>query len=106
MRYHLISVLSLITTAAVLLACHAKPISQRWDNMHRKHSRNTVPENWESLGHPPTGTTIRLCIALKPDRETALIDAIYEVSDPDHPKHVFSNTPYITYILTSDAIPV
>ena len=88
MRYHAISVLSLIAIAAVPLAFHAKPTSRPWDNMNTKHSLKTVPENWESLGHPPTGTTINLYVALKPDRETALIDALHEVSDPGHPKHV------------------
>jgi tripeptidyl-peptidase-1 len=42
------------------------------------------------LGHPPDGATIDLHIALKPDRETALIDALQEVSQPRHPKHVLS----------------
>ena len=33
-------------------------------------------------------STIDLHIALKPDRENALIEALYEVSDPMLPKHV------------------
>ena len=56
--------------------------------MQTKHSWNTVPENWESSGHPPSGTTIDLYIALRPHRENALIDVLYEVSEPTHPRHV------------------
>ncbi|KAH9012356.1 hypothetical protein EDB85DRAFT_2281273 [Lactarius pseudohatsudake] len=36
---------------------------------------------------------IDLCIALKPYRENALIDALNEISDPRHPRHVFSTMP-------------
>jgi tripeptidyl-peptidase-1 len=82
-------------------------VTQRWDNMHTKHSWDTVPESWESLGHPPAGTTINLHVALKPVRESALIDALYEVSDPGHSKHVrvLSTTPSLTHVLTSAAVP-
>ncbi|KAH9062451.1 subtilisin-like protein [Lactarius vividus] len=55
--------------------------------MHIKHSWNAVPRNWESLGHPPSGTTIDLYMALKPQRENALVDALYEVSEPGHPRY-------------------
>ncbi|KAH9164296.1 subtilisin-like protein [Lactarius sanguifluus] len=55
--------------------------------MHVKHSWNAVPRNWESLGHPPSGTTIDLYIALKPQRENAVVDALYEVSEPGHPRY-------------------
>ncbi|KAH8984521.1 hypothetical protein EDB92DRAFT_1886616 [Lactarius akahatsu] len=61
MRYHLISALS--------------------------HSWNAVPENWESLGNPLSGTTIDLYVALKAHRENALIDTLYQVSDPNHPRY-------------------
>ncbi|KAH8983953.1 subtilisin-like protein [Lactarius hatsudake] len=64
--------------------------TSRWDHMRSKHSWKTIPENWESLGLPPADTMIDLNIALKPYRENALIDALNEVSDPRHPRHVFS----------------
>ncbi|KAH8985707.1 subtilisin-like protein [Lactarius akahatsu] len=78
MRYHCIVVLSVIATD--FLASFAKPLSP-WDDIHIKHSWNAVPTNWASLGRPPSGTTIDLYIALKPNREDALIDALYEVAD-------------------------
>ncbi|KAH9166721.1 subtilisin-like protein [Lactarius sanguifluus] len=59
-----------------------------WNVMHTKHRWNAIPGKWESIGQPPVGTTIDLRIALKPHREHALADAIYEVSNPNHPKHV------------------
>ncbi|KAH9165153.1 subtilisin-like protein [Lactarius sanguifluus] len=37
---------------------------------------------------PSAGTTIDLYIALNPRHENALVDALYEVSDPKHPRHV------------------
>ncbi|KAF8258987.1 subtilisin-like protein [Lactarius quietus] len=43
--------------------------------------------NWESLGPPPVGTTINLHIFLKLHHENALIDALYEVSNPEHVKY-------------------
>ncbi|KAH9174030.1 subtilisin-like protein [Lactarius sanguifluus] len=59
-----------------------------WDNMRVKHTWSAVPANWETLGCPSAGTTIDLYIALNPHQESALIDALYEVSDPKHPRHV------------------
>ncbi|KAH9005635.1 subtilisin-like protein [Lactarius hatsudake] len=85
MRYHCISLLSALATS--LLGGLAKPLSPPWDNMHIKHSWHAVPRNWESLGHPPSGTTIDLYIALKPQRENALVDALHEVSEPGHPRY-------------------
>ncbi|KAH9016942.1 subtilisin-like protein [Lactarius pseudohatsudake] len=85
MRYNLISVISVL--AAILLDSLAKPFSPRWDDMRIKHSWNAVPENWESLGNPLSGTTIDLYVALKAHRENALIDTLYQVSDPNHPRY-------------------
>ncbi|KAH9015660.1 subtilisin-like protein [Lactarius pseudohatsudake] len=85
MRYHCIVVLSVI--AIDLLASFAKSLPPPWDDMHIKHSWNAVPTNWVSLGRPPSGTTIDLYIALKPHRENALINALYEVSEPGHPRY-------------------
>ncbi|KAH9037110.1 subtilisin-like protein [Lactarius pseudohatsudake] len=85
MHYHCISVLFVI--ALVLLGSLAKPLSPLWHDMHTKHSWNAVPKNWEALGHPPSGTTIDLYIALRPQRENAVVDALYEVSEPGHPRY-------------------
>ncbi|KAH9053651.1 subtilisin-like protein [Lactarius vividus] len=73
MHYHLLSVL--FTLAAVILGCLATP---RWDDLRTKHAWKAVPENWECLGLPPADTVINLHIALKPHRENALIEALYE----------------------------
>ncbi|SRR6266702_3837197 len=37
---------------------------------------------------PEVATSITHRIALKPNRENALVDAPYGDSDPDHPKHI------------------
>ncbi|KAI9435723.1 subtilisin-like protein [Lactarius indigo] len=58
-----------------------------WGVMRTKHACHAVPANWEVLGRPPAGTTVNLYIALKSRRESALIDALYEVSDPRNPKY-------------------
>ena len=82
---HWLSTLSVLATIPFTLA---SPIAPRWDDMQVKHAWNAVPKNWECQGHPPEGTTIDLRIALRPDRENALIDTLYEISDPDQPKCV------------------
>ncbi|KAF8491623.1 subtilisin-like protein [Russula emetica] len=80
-----LSLLSVTALAAPLGL--ATPLSPPWDDMRSKHSWGSIPEKWECQGHPPVGTTIDLRIALKPHRESALIDALYEVSDPNHSKY-------------------
>ena len=71
---------SVLATASLGLAT---PLSSL-GHMRVKHSWGSVPEKWEFQGHCHVGTTIDLSIALKPHRENALIDALYEVSDPTH----------------------
>ncbi|KAH9175812.1 subtilisin-like protein [Lactarius sanguifluus] len=65
----------------------ATPFASHWDDLRPKHTWNSVPENWQNLGHPPADTTIDLHIALKAKNENALIDALIEVSSPGHPRH-------------------
>ncbi|KAH9059566.1 subtilisin-like protein [Lactarius vividus] len=85
--YHCISVLSVLATS--LLGGLAKPLSLPWDDMHIrvKHSWNVVPKSWVAMGPPPPGTTIDLYIAVKPQHENALVDTLYEVSEPGHPRY-------------------
>ncbi|KAH9064052.1 subtilisin-like protein [Lactarius vividus] len=99
MHYLILSVL--FTLAAVTLGCLATP---RWDDLIVKHAWKAVPESWECLGLPPAGTVINLHIALKPHRENALVEALYEVSSPGHPKHVLSTTPLRTHEQVADLV--
>ncbi|KAH9167584.1 subtilisin-like protein [Lactarius sanguifluus] len=73
---------------SVLVCSFATPLASRWDGMEVKHAWNIVPKNWQSLGHPSNQTTIDLHLALKPHREDALVEALYEVSDPEHSRYV------------------
>ena len=82
-----LSVLPVAVLAAVPFGL-TTPLSPRWDDMRVKHEWGSIPEKWECQGHPPVGTTMNLRIALKPHRENALIDVLYEVSDPNHSKYV------------------
>ncbi|KAH9025403.1 subtilisin-like protein [Lactarius pseudohatsudake] len=85
MRYHWLYALSfLIATPLADVATPPAP----WGDVRVKHAWSSVPANWETLGCPSAGTTIDLYIALNPHQESALIDALYEVSDPKHPRHV------------------
>src|SRR6266702_716525 len=102
MRYYWLSVLSLLTAAT--LADFATPLVP-WDDMRVKHTWDAVPPNWESLGHPAAGTTIDLYIALQPHRESALIDALYEVSDPTHLRHDPLTAPPLVPLFTCAAAP-
>ncbi|KAH9018944.1 subtilisin-like protein [Lactarius pseudohatsudake] len=85
MRFHPLSVLSVLAFGP--LNGLATPFTSHWDDLRAKHTWNSVPENWNNLGHPPADTTIDLHIALKPKNENVLIDALIEVSSPGHPKH-------------------
>lgn len=80
--------LSMLSVLAAVPLGLATPTLPRWDDMRLKHSWDSIPEKWEYQGHPPAGMTIDLRIALKPHRENALIDALYEVSDPGHSRYV------------------
>ncbi|KAF8266009.1 subtilisin-like protein [Lactarius quietus] len=87
MRTNWLSVLGLSALSAATLVALPTPHSLHWGDMRVKHAWRAVPANWESIGHPPAGTSINLYIALKPHRENALIDALYDVSQPRHPKY-------------------
>ncbi|KAH8990957.1 subtilisin-like protein [Lactarius akahatsu] len=84
MRFHLFSVLSVLAPGP--LTGLATPFALHWDDIRPKHAWNSVPENWQNLGHSPAGATIDLHIALKAKNENALIDALIEVSSPGHPR--------------------
>ncbi|KAH9167585.1 subtilisin-like protein [Lactarius sanguifluus] len=72
---------------SVLVCSFATPLASLWDGMKVKHAWDIVPKNWQSLGHPSNQTTIDLHLALKSHREDALVEALYEVSDPEHPRY-------------------
>ncbi|KAH8994285.1 subtilisin-like protein [Lactarius akahatsu] len=89
MRSHCLTLFVLSTLAAGLLGGLATPLklAPRWNETKVKHAWHTIPENWVDLGHPSAGTTIDLHLALKSHDENALIDALYEISDPNHPRY-------------------
>ena len=85
--HHLrLSVLSVLS--AVLLSGPTAPlrVPSPPHDMIVKHKWDHIPDNWLSLGLPTDDTTIDLYIALQPEHKNALTDAIYEVSQPGHPK--------------------
>ncbi|KAH9053376.1 subtilisin-like protein [Lactarius vividus] len=84
MRYHWLYALSFLT--AIPLANFATPLAP-WGHMRVKHAWSSIPANWDTLGCPSADTTIDLYIALNPHHDNALIDALYEVSDPKHPRY-------------------
>ncbi|KAI0064451.1 subtilisin-like protein [Artomyces pyxidatus] len=65
----------------------ALPITPRWGDSQVKHSWVRVPRDWYCVGPAPEGATITLRIALKPHREDALVEALYQVSDPAHERY-------------------
>ncbi|KAI9433332.1 subtilisin-like protein [Lactarius indigo] len=85
MRSHVLFVFA--TISARLLCGFAKPLEPRWDQMKVKHSWNAIPKDWETLSLPSNETTIGFYLALKSHREDALIEALYEVSDPEHSRY-------------------
>jgi hypothetical protein len=101
---HLHWLTTLFFLIAVLLADLATSL-EPWDNMQVRHTWHAVPVGWETLGYPAAGTTIDLYIALKPERESALVDTLYEVSEPMHPRHVLLTTPALAPLFTCAAAP-
>ena len=73
--------------APVPLTYVAMPVAP-WDDMKIMHTWNAIPVNWETLGHPSAGSPIDLHIVLDPDLDAALTDALSEISNPNHPRHV------------------
>ena len=102
MWYHWHSMLKLSPLIAVLLT-HIAMAAVHWDQMSVKHTWNAVPANWESLGNTTVGTMIKLHIALKPNQENALIDALSDVSNPRHPRYVLLTTPPLAPLSTCPA---
>ncbi|KAH9068288.1 subtilisin-like protein [Lactarius deliciosus] len=89
MRYHPLSVFFALAGAIIcgIATPLAPPKDPPWDGMKLMHAWSTVPKNWESLGLPSNDTAIDLYLALKSERENALVDALYQVSDPKNPKY-------------------
>ncbi|KAF8268680.1 subtilisin-like protein [Lactarius quietus] len=87
MHYLWRSVLIFLAASTIGGTAKATAFAPNWHNMHTKHKWNSIPGKWDSIGRPPVGTTIDLRIALKPQNENALIDTLYEVSDPRHPRY-------------------
>ncbi|KAF8263397.1 peptidase S8/S53 domain-containing protein [Lactarius quietus] len=83
--FHPLYVLSIFT--AVFLGGLATPHVPRWGGMRVMHAWNAVPQNWVSMGHPHTETTIDLHLALKSHHEHALTDVLYEISNPAHSRY-------------------
>ncbi|KAH9041282.1 subtilisin-like protein [Lactarius pseudohatsudake] len=81
-----LSVLSILSPGP--LGGLAMSLTPRWGDMRTRHMWAAVPEHWESVGHPSVGSIIDLRIALKLDRENALVDTLYEVSSLQHQRHV------------------
>ena len=100
MSHHWLSTLSFLI--AVLLA-NFTTAAVHWDEKRVMHAWDDVPTDWESQGNTTAGAKIKLHFALKSDRENALIDALYEVSNPDHPRHVLLTTPPLVPLLTCAA---
>jgi tripeptidyl-peptidase-1 len=79
---------TLAVLSASLLGSLATPHVPRWGGMKVMHAWSAIPQNWVSMGHPHAETTIDLHLALKSHHEDALVDVLYEVSNPRHPKYV------------------
>ncbi|KAH8980024.1 subtilisin-like protein [Lactarius hatsudake] len=85
MHHSWLFVLLFLTVAS--LTGLATPLAQPWHDITVKHAWNAVPDPWEFLGPPPPGITIDLHIALQPEEENVLREALYEVSTPGRPKY-------------------
>ncbi|KAI9431928.1 hypothetical protein H4582DRAFT_2198561 [Lactarius indigo] len=71
--------LAILTVPAIALGDFVTAPSPCRDDMHTTHSWDITEVNWESLGNTQTGNAVNLHVALKPRRENALIDVLYEI---------------------------
>jgi tripeptidyl-peptidase-1 len=92
MWYHMSLISFLVATLLRVGTVTPLGLPPPWGEMVVKHKWNAIPDDWVSLGLPPDETRIDIHIALKPHRENALVDALYEVSQPRNPKHVLFTT--------------
>ena len=78
--------LSAILGFAFLRAVIATPFVKRWDDFNLKHGWVEIPKGWVEHGDAPADHTIDLRIGLRQDRFDELVDHLYQVSDPAHPR--------------------
>lgn len=76
----------LLSALAVAPFVLASPHASRWNDFKVKHAWVDVPTDWVLHDEPASDATIDLRLAMKPEDDTAIIDALYEVSDPLHPR--------------------
>ena len=95
MRYLTLSVLLVLSAALLVGPAVPLRVPSTQGEMVVKHKWDVIPDNWLSLGPPPDDSTIELHIALQPSQKNALIDVLYEVSQPGYPKKVFLTTPLL-----------
>ena len=95
MRYFRLSVLLVLAAALLINPAALLRVPSSQEDMVIKHKWDVIPDNWLSLGPPPDDSTIDLHIALQPNEKNALIDVLYEVSQPGHPKQVFITAPLL-----------
>ena len=93
--------LSMLSFLIALLLARADFVAAvvNWDEIRVMHTWNAIPANWESLGNTTDGARINLHIEIQPNRESALIDTLFEVSNPTHPRHVLA-TPTLAPLFT------
>ena len=92
--------LFVLSSLTALLLANSVTAAVHWDEMWVKHTWNDTPANWESLGNPDAGEMVDLHIALISEQERALTDALSEISNPRHPRHIHFATPLLTPIFT------
>lgn len=89
-------ILSLLVKAAVVArVVLATPLARRWDDFEVKHAWVDIPAGWERHADAPRDHVLNLKISLKQDKFDDLIDHLYQVSDPSHPRYVWFDLRYI-----------
>ncbi|KAF8267216.1 armadillo-type protein [Lactarius quietus] len=85
MRYGWLSAIAVLSAGPLCII--ATPLQQRWGEMHVKSALKEVNPDWICLGPPAAKTMIDLHIVLQFQHENVLVDALYQVSTPSHPKY-------------------
>jgi tripeptidyl-peptidase-1 len=75
--------------AHLAVITNGKPL-KRWEDLVVKHSWIDIPGGWEYRAPAPADYVFDLKIGMKQHRIDELITNLMEISDPEHPRFVFS----------------
>lgn len=85
----LLPVTLFLGVAHLVVITSCKPV-KRWEDLLVKHSWDEVPRGWEYRSPAPADYLFDLKFGMKQPRMGELISNLMEISNPKHPRFVFT----------------